>query len=157
MVLGAHMLEICASIADDKASCQIHPLGIGGKGDPVRLVFNVAAGPAINASVIDMGNRFRLLVNEVEAVKPEHDLPKLPVARVLWKPLPDMRTGCAAWIQAGGAHHTCYSQNLSSDHMQDFADMAGIEYVRIGKGTDLYQFRNELRWNDASYLLKGLK
>lgn len=157
LVLGAHMLEICSSIADGKASCEIHPLGIGGKADPVRLVFNVAAGPAINASVIDMGNRFRLLVNDVEAVKPEHDLPKLPVARVLWKPLPDMRTGCAAWIQAGGAHHTCYSQNLSAAHMQDFADMAGIEYVRIAKDTNLYQFRNELRWNDAFYLMKGFK
>lgn len=157
LVLGAHMLEICSSIADGKASCEIHPLGIGGKADPVRLVFNVAAGPAINASVIDMGNRFRLLVNDVEAVKPEHDLPKLPVARVLWKPLPDMRTGCAAWIQAGGAHHTCYSQNLSAAHMQDFADMAGIEYVHIAKDTNLYQFRNELRWNDAFYLMKGFK
>jgi L-arabinose isomerase len=155
LVLGAHMLEICSSIADGKPSAEIHPLGIGGKADPVRLVFNVGAGPAINASMIDMGNRFRLLVNEVEAVKPVQDLPKLPVARVLWKPLPDMRTGCAAWIQAGGAHHTCYSQNLGSAHMQDFADMAGIEYVKIGKGTELYQFRNELRWNEAIYLLKG--
>jgi L-arabinose isomerase len=157
LVLGAHMLEICSSIANGKPSCQIHPLGIGGKSDPVRLVFNVAGGPAINASVIDMGNRFRLLVNEVEAVEPLHELPKLPVARVLWKPLPDMRTGCAAWIQAGGAHHTCYSQNLTAAHMQDFADMAGIEYVRIAKDTDLYQFRNELRWNDAFYLMKGFK
>ncbi|SFW33257.1 L-arabinose isomerase [Chitinophaga sancti] len=157
LVLGAHMLEICSSIADAKPSCEIHPLGIGGKADPVRLVFNVDAGPAINASLIDLGNRFRLLVNEVEAVKPVAELPKLPVARVLWKPLPDMRTGCAAWIQAGGAHHTVYSQNLGSAHMQDFADMAGIEYVKIGKNTDLYQFRNELRWNDAIYLLKGQK
>src|SRR6185369_8644307 len=107
MVLGAHMLEICESIAAGKPSCEIHPLGIGGKADPVRLVFNSAAGPALNASLIDMGNRFRLLVNEVEAVKPEHELPKLPVARVLWKPYPDMYTGCAAWILAGGAHHTC--------------------------------------------------
>lgn len=157
LVLGAHMLEICSSIADGKASCEVHPLGIGGKADPVRLVFNVGAGPAINASIIDMGNRFRLLVNDVEAVKPVADLPKLPVARVLWKPLPDMRTGCAAWIQAGGAHHTCYSQNLNAAHMQDFSDMAGIEYVRIGKDTNLYQFRNELRWNDAFYLMKGFK
>jgi L-arabinose isomerase len=154
LVLGAHMLEICSSIAEGKPSCEIHPLGIGGKADPVRLVFNVGAGPAINASVIDMGNRFRLLVNEVEAVKPEHDLPKLPVARVLWKPLPDMRTGCAAWIQAGGAHHTCYSQNLTAAHMEDFAGMAGIEYVRIGANTDMYQFKNELRWNEAFYLLR---
>jgi L-arabinose isomerase len=151
LVLGAHMLEICESIADGKPSCEIHPLGIGGKSDPVRLVFNSSSGPALNASVIDMGNRFRLLVNEVEAVAPKHDLPKLPVARVLWKPYPDMNTGCAAWILAGGAHHTCYSQNLTSEHLQDFADMAAIEYVLIGKQTNLYQFRNELRWNEMYY------
>jgi len=151
MVLGAHMLEICESIADGKPSCEIHPLGIGGKADPVRLVFNSAAGPALNASIVDMGNRFRLLVNEVEAVAPQHDLPKLPVARVLWKPLPDMYTGCAAWLYAGGAHHTCYSQNLSPEHLEDFAEMAGIEYVRIGKNTDLYNFKNELRWNEIYY------
>ncbi len=151
LVLGSHMLEICESIADGKPSCEIHPLGIGGKEDPVRLVFNVAAGPAINASVVDMGNRFRLLVNEVEAVAPVADLPKLPVARVLWKPYPSMNDGCAAWILAGGAHHTGYSQNLTSEHMEDFAEMAGIEYVRIGKQTDLYQFKNELRWSQVYY------
>jgi L-arabinose isomerase len=153
MVLGAHMLEICESIADSKPSCEIHPLGIGGKADPVRLVFNVKSGTALNASMIDMGNRFRLLVNEVQAVKPQNDLPKLPVARVLWKPLPDMQTGCAAWIQAGGAHHTCYSQNLTSEHLENFADMAGIEYVLIGKLTNLYHFKNELKWNEAYYQL----
>ncbi len=151
MVLGSHMLEICESIADGKPSCEVHPLGIGGKADPVRLVFNSAAGSALNASVIDMGNRFRLLVNEVEAVAPQHDLPKLPVARVLWKPYPDMQTGCAAWIYAGGAHHTCYSQNLTSEHLIDFAEMANIECVLIGKKTDLHQFRNELRWSEMYY------
>lgn len=151
MVLGAHMLEICESIADGKVSCEIHPLGIGGKADPVRLVFNSAAGPALNASIIDMGNRFRLLVNEVEAVAPKNELPKLPVARVLWKPLPDMLTGCAAWIYAGGAHHTCYSQNLTAEHLQDFADIAGIETVLIGKDTTLRQLKNELRWNEMYY------
>jgi len=151
MVLGSHMLEICPSIADGKPKCEIHPLGIGGKADPVRLVFNSAAGPAINASIVDMGNRFRLIVNEVEAVAATHDLPKLPVARVLWKPYPDMRTGCAAWIYAGGAHHTGYSQNLTREHMEDFASFANIEYIVIGKNTDLYQFKNELRWNDAYY------
>jgi len=151
LVLGAHMLEICESIAEGKPAAEIHPLGIGGKADPVRLVFNSAAGPAINASIIDMGNRFRLLVNEVEAVAPTHQLPKLPVARVLWKPYPDMRTGCTAWILAGGAHHTGYSQNLTAEHLRDFADMAGIEFALIGKNTDLYQFRNELRWNEAYY------
>ncbi|WP_207422419.1 L-arabinose isomerase [Desertivirga brevis] len=151
LVLGSHMLEICESIADGQAKCEIHPLGIGGKEDPVRLVFNVAAGPAINASLVDMGNRFRLIVNEVEAVAPQHDLPKLPVARVLWKPYPDMKTGCAAWILAGGAHHTCYSQNLTSEHMEAFSDMAGIELVKIGKNTDLYSLKNELRWSDVYY------
>ncbi|HLX92908.1 MAG TPA: L-arabinose isomerase [Puia sp.] len=151
LVLGAHMLEICESIADSRPSCEIHPLGIGGKEDPVRLVFNSGEGPAINASLIDLGNRFRLLVNEVIAVAPLRALPKLPVARVLWKPYPDMRAGCAAWILAGGAHHTCYSQNLGAVHMQDFAEMAGLEFVLIGKNTDIYQLRNELRWNDAYY------
>jgi L-arabinose isomerase len=151
LVLGSHMLEICPSIANGKANCEIHPLGIGGKADPVRLVFNVGSGAALNASLIDMGNRFRLLVNEVEAVKPQHDLPKLPVARVLWKPLPDFDTACAAWILAGGAHHTCYSQNISSEGLQDFAEMAGIEFVLINKETNLYNFKNELRWNDAAF------
>jgi L-arabinose isomerase len=151
LVLGSHMLEICESIADGKANCEIHPLGIGGKEDPVRLVFNVAAGPALNASVVDMGNRFRMLVNEVEAVAPVAELPELPVARVLWKPYPNMNDGCAAWILAGGAHHTGYSQNLTSEHMEDFAEMAGIEYVRIGKNTDIYQFKNELRWSEVYY------
>lgn len=151
MVLGSHMLEICSSIADGKPACEVHPLGIGGKADPVRLVFNVGAGDALNASLIDMGNRFRLLVNTVEAVKPKHDLPKLPVARVLWKPLPDMQTACAAWILAGGAHHTGYSQNLTSEHLEDFAEMAGLEFVLIDEKTDLYNFKNALRWSDVAY------
>jgi len=152
MVLGSHMLEICSSIADGNISCEIHPLGIGGKADPVRLVFNVAGGSALNASIIDMGSRFRLLINEVEAVPPKHDLPKLPVARVLWKPYPDMKTGCAAWILAGGAHHTCYSQNLTSEHLQDFAEMAGIEAILIGKNSNLYDLKNQLRWNEMYYI-----
>ena len=151
LVLGSHMLEIDASLANGKAALEVHPLGIGGKADPARLVFNVAGGPALNASIVDMGNRFRLLINEVEAVEPQNDLPNLPVARVLWKPYPDMKTGCAAWIYAGGAHHTAYSQNLTAEHLQDFADMAGLEFIRIGKDTKLDQLRNELRWNDASY------
>jgi L-arabinose isomerase len=151
LVLGAHMLEICESISEGKPSCEIHPLGIGGKADPVRLVFNSGAGPAINASVVDMGNRFRLLVNEVVAVAPIHALPKLPVARVLWKPYPDMYTGCTAWILAGGAHHTCYSQNLTAEHLQNFAEIAGVEFVLIGKNTDIYQFKNELKWNEMYY------
>jgi L-arabinose isomerase len=155
MVLGAHMLEICPSIAHGKPACEVHPLGIGGKADPVRLVFNVDGGAALNASIVDMGNRFRLLVNEVEAVSPVHDLPKLPVARVLWKPYPDMQTGCTAWILAGGAHHTCYSQNLTSEQLEDFADMAEIEFVLIGKKTNLYQFKNDLRWSDVYYQINS--
>lgn len=151
MVLGSHMLEICSSIADGKPNCEIHPLGIGGKADPVRLVFNVKAGPALNASIIDMGNRFRMLINEVEAVKPTQKLPKLPVARVLWKPMPDLQTGCSAWILAGGAHHTCFSQNLDADILQDFAEMAGIECIHINKQTTIHQLKNELRWNEIAY------
>lgn len=151
LVLGSHMLEIDSSLANGKIALEVHPLGIGGKADPARLVFNVAGGPALNASIVDMGNRFRLLINEVEAVEPQNDLPKLPVARVLWKPYPDMKTGCAAWIYAGGAHHTAYSQNLTVEHLQDFADMAGLELLRIGKETRLDQFRNELRWNEIAY------
>jgi len=151
MVLGSHMLEICSSIAHGKIKCEIHPLGIGGKADPVRLVFNVDKGSALNASIVDMGNHFRLIINEVEAVSPPHDLPKLPVARVLWKPLPDMKTGCAAWILAGGAHHTCYSQNLTSEHMLDFAEVAGIEAVLINKETTIRSLKTELRLNELYY------
>ncbi|MEJ1239457.1 L-arabinose isomerase [Chryseolinea sp. T2] len=151
LVLGAHMLEICPSIANGKPSCEIHPLGIGGKSDPVRLVFNAGAGSALNASLVDLGNRFRLIVNEVNAVEPPHPLPKLPVARALWKPLPDMLTGCAAWIYAGGAHHTCYSQNLSTECLQDFAEMARLECVMIDARTDLNTFRNTLRLGEVVY------
>lgn len=151
LVLGSHMLEICPSIANDKPAVEIHPLGIGGKADPVRLVFNAGSGPALNASIVDMGNRFRLIVNEVVAVDPIQSLPKLPVARVLWKPYPDMKTGCAAWILAGGAHHTGYSQNLTAEHMEDFAEMAGVEFVLIGKNSNLYDLKNQLRWNDMYY------
>jgi len=151
LVLGSHMLEICPSIAADKPTCEIHPLGIGGKADPVRLVFNAPAGPAINVSLIDMGNRFRLLVNEVEAIDVPEALPKLPVARAIWKPMPDMQTGCAAWILAGGAHHTVYSQNLTTDHIEDFADIFGVELVVIDRNTNLRQLKNELRWSEVYY------
>jgi L-arabinose isomerase len=155
IVLGAHMLEICPSISTGQPSCEIHPLGIGGKEDPVRLVFNGSEGPALNASIVDLGNRFRFLVNTVTAVKAPQELPKLPVARVLWKPLPNMQDACTAWILAGGAHHTCYSQNLSVGCLENFADMAGIELVVIGKNTDIYQLKNELRWNDMYYNLNA--
>ena len=156
-VLGAHMLEICSSIADGKPKCEIHELGIGGKSDPVRLCFNIPEGPAINVSVLDMGNRFRILVNDVDAVFPPKDLPKLPVARVLWDPKPDLKTAATAWIYAGGAHHTVFSQNLTSEYIMDFADMAGVEFLLIGKDTNLRDFRNEIRWNEVYYhLAKGI-
>jgi L-arabinose isomerase len=145
------MLEIDASLAANKPTLEVHPLGIGGKADPARLVFNVAVGEALNASLIDMGNRFRLIVNEVTSVDPEQDMPNLPVARVLWKPKPDMNTALTSWLHAGGAHHTCYSQNLTAEHLRDFAEMAGIEYIRIGEGTTVDNLKNELRWNDSAY------
>ena len=151
LVLGSHMLEICPSIAKSKPTCEMHPLSIGGKNDPVRLVFDSAGGKALNVSMVHMGNRYRLILNEVEAVEPFDTLPKLPVARVLWKPLPDMQTGCAAWIYAGGAHHTVYSQNLTAEYWEDFAAMIGVELALIDAKTDLRQFRNELRWNDLYY------
>lgn len=151
LVLGAHMLEVDPVLANSKPSCEVHPLGIGGKEDPVRLVFNGKAGPSLNASLVDMGNRFRLVVNSVEAVEPPFDLPKLPVARVMWKPLPDMNTACAAWIYAGGAHHTCFSQNLTTEHLSDFASIAGLENIVIDSNTNLRQFQNELRWSEVYY------
>ena len=153
MVLGAHMLEVCASIAANKPSLEIHPLGIGGKADPARLVFQVSAHPAINASMIDLGERFRLLINEVDAVDPAKDLPKLPVARVVWKPKPSLKVAAAAWILAGGAHHTCFSQAVDSRHMQDFADIAGVETVLIDANTDLPELKKELKWNEVYYHL----
>ncbi|MCH7408270.1 L-arabinose isomerase [Belliella sp. DSM 111904] len=153
MVLGAHMLEVDPVLASGKPTCEVHPLGIGGKEDPVRLVFNGKAGASLNASLVDMGNRFRLVVNEVEAVEVPHALPKLPVARVMWKPLPDMNTGCAGWIYAGGAHHTCFSQSLTSEHLTDFAKIAGIENIIIDKDTNLRQLQNEIKWSDTFHKL----
>ncbi|MFC4872454.1 L-arabinose isomerase [Negadavirga shengliensis] len=151
LVLGAHMLEVDECLAAEKPSCEVHSLGIGGKEDPVRLVFNAKGGKGLNASLVDMGNRFRLVINEVQAIAPPHDLPRLPVARVMWKPLPDMKTACAAWILAGGAHHTCFSQNLTAEILNDFADIAGIEAVNIDAGTDLRQFKKELQWSEGYY------
>ncbi|MCB0532297.1 MAG: L-arabinose isomerase [Lewinellaceae bacterium] len=151
-VLGSHMLEICPSIASGTVRCEVHPLGIGGKEDPVRLVFTTGKGAALNASIIDMGNRFRLLVNTVEAIEPD-PLPKLPVASVLWKPHPNLSTAAAAWILAGGAHHTCYSQNLTIEHLEDFAEMAGIELVLIDESTKMTQFKQDLRNNEVYYQL----
>ena len=153
-VLGAHMLEICPSIAGGKPTVEIHPLSIGGKADPVRLVFTGPPGPAVNVSIIDMGSRFRMIVNEVDVVAPDEPLPKLPVARALWAPRPDLATAATAWIYAGGAHHTAFTQAISSEPIRDFAGMAGIEYLSIDNTTRLHEFRNELRWNEAYYVLR---
>ncbi|SCY49304.1 L-arabinose isomerase [Flavobacterium caeni] len=152
-VLGSHMLEICPSIADAKPSCEVHPLGIGGKEDPVRLVFNSPAGDAINASLIDMGNRFRLVVNKVTAVKPMAELPKLPVARVLWNCKPNLDIAATAWILAGGAHHTVYSQALTTEYMEDFADIAGIELLVIDADTNIRSFKDTINANEVYYHL----
>ncbi len=152
-VLGSHMLEICPSIAEGKPSCEIHPLGIGGKEDPVRLVFDSASGDAINASLIDMGNRFRLIVNEVEAIKPKQDLPNLPVARVMWDAKPNLDVAATAWILAGGAHHTVYSQTVTTEFMEDFADIAGIELLVIDEKTSVRDFKDKVNANEAYYQL----
>jgi L-arabinose isomerase len=152
-VLGAHMLEICPSIAQGKPSMEVHPLGIGGKADPVRLVFDTPPGAGLNASLIDVGNRFRLLINEVDVVGPDKPLPKLPVARAVWVCKPDLATAATAWIYAGGAHHTGFSQAVTTGMLEDFGNMAGIEIVIIDANTRLREFRKELRFNEVYYAL----
>ena len=144
-VLGSHMLEVCPSIAAGKPSLEVHPLGIGGKADPVRLVFTAPSGPAVVASMIDIGDRFRLIVNEVDVVQPDEPLPKLPVARAVWLPKPSLKVAAAAWIYAGGAHHTGFSQALTTEHMEDFAEIAGIELIVIDGETRLRELRRQLR------------
>ncbi len=151
MVLGSHMLEICPTIAAEKPSLEVHPLGIGGKADPVRLVFTSPAGEAVVASIVDMGNRFRMIVNEVDVVVPAQPLPRLPVARTLWVPRPNLKIAATAWIYAGGAHHTGFSQALGMEHLADFAEIAGIELVRIDAQTNIPQLRRELLWSDTAY------
>ncbi|MEM8861521.1 MAG: L-arabinose isomerase [Chloroflexota bacterium] len=150
-VLGAHMLEICPTIAKGTPSMEIHPLGIGGKEDPVRLVFDSTTGPALNASLIDLGNRFRLIVNTVDVVPTESPLPNLPVARALWQPHPNLKVAAAAWILAGGAHHTGFSLSVTPEYLEDFAEMAGIEYLLIDEGSSLSAIKKELRWNDVVF------
>ncbi len=152
-VLGAHMLEVCESISDGKPSVEMHPLSIGGKEDPARLVFTAKSGPAVNATIVDMGDRFRMIVNEVDVVAPLEPLPKLPVARALWVPRPTLKVAAAAWILAGGAHHTCFSHSVTAQYLEDFAEMAGMEYVLIGKDTTVSDFKKELKWNAAYYHL----
>jgi L-arabinose isomerase len=150
-VLGAHMLEVCPSIAVGKPSLETHPLGIGGKADPCRLVFDAAPGLAVGATLIDLGSRLRLIVAELDVVPPDRPMPKLPVARAMWIPRPDFKRGCEAWILAGGAHHISFSRAVSISHLEDFAAMVGIELVHIGAGTDIAALKNELRWNDAAF------
>jgi L-arabinose isomerase len=152
-VLGAHMLEVCPSITTEKPALEIHPLSIGGKADPVRLVFTASPGPAILVSIVDVGNRFRMIVNEVDVVAPDKSLPKLPVAKAVWVPKPNLKIAASAWIYAGGAHHTSFSQALQAEHLEDFAEMAGIEFLQIDSETRVQQFKRELMWNDSAYLL----
>lgn len=156
-ILGAHMLEICPTISAQKPALEIHPLSIGGKADPVRLVFDARTGPAVAASIVDMGDHYRLIVNTVESVPTDEPLPKLPVARALWLPQPDLKTAATAWILAGGAHHTGFSYALTVEHLEAFAEIANIEFLLIDKDTTIASFKKELRWNDAYYLLKGLR
>ena len=151
-VLGSHMLEIDPAIAATKPTAEIHPLGIGGKEDPVRLVFDAPTGNALNASLIDLGNRFRLLVNEVKAVK-HPKLPKLPVARAVWECKPNFKTACQAWILAGGAHHTGYSYAVTTEMLEDFATIAGVELVTIDADTRIAEFKQTLRNNEVYYHL----
>ena len=153
LVLGSHMLEVCESIAGAKPTLEIHPLGIGGKEDPVRLVFTAPAGDALNASLMDLGNRFRLLVNEVDVVKPPQALPKLPVARAVWDCRPNFKTACAAWILAGGAHHTGFSYAVKTEHLEDLAEIANLELVVIDKSTEIRSFKQQLRNNEIYYHL----
>jgi L-arabinose isomerase len=150
-VLGSHMLEVCPSLAADRPALEVHPLGIGGKADPVRLVFTAPSGPGIVVSLVDMGNRFRMIVNQVDVIQPEKPLANLPVARAIWHPQPSLKIAAAAWIYAGGAHHTSLSQALTVDHLADFAEIAGIELIRIDSETRLFEFRRLLRWEEAAY------
>lgn len=154
-ILGSHMLEVDPVLADDKPSCEIHPLGIGGKEDPVRLVFNGKAGQSLVAALMDFGNRFRLVINKTEGNTITKKLPKLPVARIMWKPLPDFETATTAWILAGGAHHTCYSENITVEQLEDFADIAQIEALVIDENTNLRDFKNTLRTNEAYFASKN--
>lgn len=154
MVLGAHMLEVCPTIAATRPTIDVHPLSIGGKEDPARMVFDGGAGEAVNASLIDLGDRFRLIVNEVDAVKLEKSMPKLPVARILWKPQPSLSESAEAWIMAGGAHHTCFSFKVNAEQLADWAEMTNIECVVINKNTTPMAFRNELRISDMAWRLR---
>ena len=150
-ILQAHMLEVCPSISDGPVSIKVQPLSMGSREDPARLVFTSKTGPAVATSLVDMGTRFRLLVNAVDCRKCEKPMPKLPVATAFWTPQPDMYTGAEAWILAGGAHHTAFSYDITADQMGDWADAMGIESVVIDKDTTIPALKNELRWNACYY------
>jgi L-arabinose isomerase len=152
-ILGAHMLEVCPTITDDVPSCEIHPLAIGNREDPVRLVFDATPADAVVVGVADMGDRFRLVANEVEVVPPDEPLPRLPVARAVWKPRPDLRTSTEAWLSAGGPHHTVLSTAVGTEELEDFAAMVRTELLVIDRDTTTRQFAKELRWNQAYYRL----
>jgi L-arabinose isomerase len=153
MVLGAHMLEVCPSIAAGTPSCEIHPLSIGGRSDPVRLVFTAGPGPGIVVGLVDLGERFRLVLDEIDIVTPPQEMPRLPVARAVWQPRPGLPVAAEAWLLAGGPHHTSLSTALTRSHLEDFAEMAGIELVAIGEGTTVSDIKKELRWNQAYHQL----
>ena len=153
LVLGAHMLEICPSISRERPSCEIHPLSIGGKADPVRLVFTASPGAAIAAGLLDIGHRFRLVLNEVDVVPPAGTLERPPVARAVWAPRPDLATAAETWLMAGGPHHTGFSQALRAEHLSEFADMAGVLLLAIDSATTVSGFKKELRWNQAYHRL----
>jgi L-arabinose isomerase len=153
LILGAHMLEVCPSIAAGAVTCEIHPLGIGGREDPVRLVFDAAAGPAIVLGLVDLGDRFRLVANEIDVVSPPEPLPRLPVARAVWRPRPSWRTSTEAWLTAGGPHHTVLSAAVGTEAVTDLADMLGVELLLIDAGTTIRRFIQEIRSNQAYYRL----
>jgi len=154
-VLGAHMLEVCPSIAGGRPACEIHPLAIGAREDPVRLVFTAPPGPGLVVGLMDLGTRLRLVASEVDVVEPDEDLPRLPVARAVWQPRPGLATAAEAWLMAGGPHHTCFTQALTVDALEDFAEIAGVELVTIDAETTARAFRKELRWNQVYYHLAG--
>ncbi|MCD2499244.1 L-arabinose isomerase [Microbacterium nymphoidis] len=157
LILGAHMLEVSPSLTTARPTLEIHPLGIGGKDDPVRLVFTADPGPAIVVAMSDMRDRFRLTANVVENVEPRQPLPNLPVGRAVWKPAPDFTTSAAAWLTAGAAHHTVMSTAVGLEAFRDFADMAGVELLVIDEDTTLPAFQQQVRWNQAYYrLAQGL-
>jgi L-arabinose isomerase len=157
-VLGAHMLEVCPTISDKKVSCEIHPLGIGGKSDPVRLVFDAGSGPAIVTALMDMGDRFRIVSSEIDLVAPDKPMGKLPVGRAVWKPRPNLSTATETWLMAGGSHHTVLSRAVGAEVIADFAEMAGCEFLLIDADTTVASFKKELRWNEAYYhLARGLR